>query len=370
MLIFEILFYSFLAIVGIQLIFYTFIFGRFSTSKLQETTKKNIGVSVIICAKNEAENLKEHLPFFVEQDYKTFELVLINDNSSDDTLEVMETFKKQCENIKIVDVKPVEKYWGNKKYPLTLGIKAATHNFLLFTDADCKPLSKEWISQMSAHFSNEKSIIIGYGAYEKIKGSFLNLLIRFETFMTAVQYFSYAKIGMPYMGVGRNLAYKKELFFEANGFINHMDKTSGDDDLFVNQMGNKTNVALCISEESFTESKPKTTFKSWIFQKRRHISTAVHYKPKHKILLALFYISQVFFWILGSLLLIVLFQWKIVIGLIALRFIAQYTTLYLSSKKLNETGLILFIPFLEIFLIIFQFFIFIKNLSSKPHHWK
>ncbi|MDG5492794.1 glycosyltransferase [Psychroserpens sp. SPM9] len=368
--VFEILFYIFIVIIGIQLIFHGIIFGKFATHKPPATTKKNRAVSVIICAKNEAENLKLNLPYFIDQDYESFEIVLINDSSTDDTLEVMEAFKAQHNNLKIVNVKPVEKFWGNKKYALTLGIKAASNNLLLFTDADCKPLSKHWITEMSAHFSNQTAIILGYGAYQKIKGSFLNLIIRFETFMTAVQYFSYAKIGWPYMGVGRNLAYKKELFFEANGFIDHIDKMSGDDDLFINQMATKANVAICVSKDSFTESLPKTTFKSWMLQKRRHISTAVHYKMKHKILLTVFYVSQILFWLLGSLLLAMLFQWKIVLALIILRFLIQYINLYLASKKLNETRLILFLPVLEIVLILFQFFIFIKNLSSKPHHWK
>lgn len=370
MVIFEILFYTFIVIVGIQLIFYGIIFGRFTIHKPKPPTSKNIGISIIICAKNEAVNLYENIPLLLKQEHNNFELVLINDNSSDETLEVMKTFKTQHDNIKIVDVKPVEKFWGNKKYALTLGIKVATHDFLLFTDADCKPLSKHWITEMSNCFTNEKSIVIGYGAYKKIKGSLLNLLIRFETFMTAVQYFSYAKLGLPYMAVGRNLAYKKAQFFEASGFMGHINIMSGDDDLFVNQVATKTNVALCISKESFTESIPKTTFKSWILQKRRHISTARHYKPQHKFLLALFYISQLLFWILSIVLLVFIFQWKIVVALIAVRYIIQYINLYLISKKLNETVLIFFLPLLEILLITFQFFIFIKNLSSKPHHWK
>jgi glycosyltransferase involved in cell wall biosynthesis len=370
MLIFEILFYTFIVIVGIQLIFYGIIFGRFATYKPIKATQKNIGISVIICAKNEADNLTENIPLILEQHYKPFELVLINDNSSDETLEVMERFKQEHNQIKIVDVKPVEKFWGNKKYALTLGIKAATYDYLLFTDADCQPLSKQWISEMSSHFTNEKSIVIGYGAYKKVKGSLLNALIRFETFMTAVQYLSYAKIGLPYMAVGRNLAYKKAQFFEANGFINHMDIMSGDDDLFINQVATKNNVALSVCEKSFTESIPKSSFRSWILQKRRHISSARHYKPQHQFLLALFYVSQVLFWALAIILLLFLFQWKIVVGLIIIRFITQYIVLYFSSKKLNETALIIFLPFLEILLISFQFFIFIKNLISKPHNWK
>ncbi|WP_040278368.1 glycosyltransferase [Psychroserpens damuponensis] len=370
MFLFEILFYTFIVIIFVQVIFYGFIFGKFATLKQKKVSHSNQPVSVIICAKNEADNLKTNLPFIVSQSHPSFEVVLINDNSSDHTLKVMEAFKKDYEHIKIVNIQPNEKFWGNKKYALTLGIKAAKHNTLLFTDADCKPLSKHWINEMSARFNSEKALVIGYSPYHKIKGSLLNLLIRFETFMTAVQYFSYASIGLPYMAVGRNLAYTKDLFFEANGFMSHMNVKSGDDDLFVNQIATSENTNLCISKHSFTESIPKKTFKSWFLQKRRHISTANHYKLKHKILLSLFYISQFLFWVLAVTLLANLYQWKIVLGLVVLRFIIQYTTLYSVSTKLKEKSLVMYTPFLELFLIIIQFFIFIKNLTSKPNHWK
>ncbi|SDR95599.1 Glycosyltransferase, catalytic subunit of cellulose synthase and poly-beta-1,6-N-acetylglucosamine synthase [Formosa sp. Hel1_31_208] len=366
----EVLFYVFVIFVVIQLVYYGIIFGSLAAYEPREASPKKIGVSVIICAKNEAENLKVNLPYILAQDYPTFELILINDHSSDETLELMKSFKNDNHRIKIVDVKPIEKFWGNKKYALTLGIKAATYDFLLFTDADCKPTSNRWISRMSNQFTNEKDLIIGYSPYKKTKGSLLNILIRFETFMTAVQYLSYARIGHTYMAVGRNLAYKKDLFYEARGFMNHMDIRSGDDDLFVNQVATKKNTALCISKDSFTTSLPKTTLKAWILQKRRHISTAKHYKPIHQIMLALFYVSQIGFWILGITLLILMFQWEMVVALIILRFGVQYTSLYLSSKKLEETSVITFLPILEFLLITFQFFIFIKNISSKPQHWK
>nr|WP_321244208.1 glycosyltransferase [uncultured Psychroserpens sp.] len=371
MLIFEVLFYSFIVVVVIQVIFYGFIFGKFATTKQKKVSNSNQPpISVIICAKNEAENLKQNVPFILSQSYSSFEIVLINDNSSDHTLKVMEAFKNDNENIKIVNVQPIEKYWGNKKYALTLGIKAAKHNTLLFTDADCKPISKHWISEMSARFDSEKILVLGYGPYQKIRGSLLNLLIRFETFMTAVQYVSYTNIGLPYMGVGRNLAYKKDLFFEANGFMSHMNIKSGDDDLFVNQIATPKNSTICISKNSFTESIPKKTFKSWCLQKRRHISTASHYKLKHKILLSLFYCSQFLFWTLATVLLAFLYQWQLILGLVLLRFIIQYTTLYSASAKLDEKSLIIYTPILELLLIIIQFFIFMQNLSSKPKHWK
>ncbi|NRA91934.1 MAG: glycosyltransferase, partial [Psychroserpens sp.] len=324
----------------------------------------------IICAKNEAENLKKFVPDLLSQTFPKFELVLINDNSKDDSLLVMESFKERHSNITIVNVKPNEAFWGSKKYALTLGIKAAKYDFLLFTDADCKPISEEWVQEMSSHFTNSKSIVLGYGSYKKIKGSFLNKLIRYETLLTAMQYFSLAKTGSPYMGVGRNLAYRKALFFQSNGFMSHMQLQSGDDDLFINQVADNTNTAIALTPNSFTESIPKKTFKAWMLQKRRHISTAKHYKFKHKLVLALFYISQLLFWILSIVLLSNLFQWKIVIGLLTLRLVVQLVSLFKNSQVFNEKDLPFLSPLLEVFLIAFQFFIFIQNLISKPKHWK
>lgn len=368
------LFYIFIVVIIVQLFFYGFVFGQISKlipkRQDQSSSLSNIPISVIICAKNEAKNLKNFLPFIIAQDYPNFEIVLINDDSSDKTLKVMEAFKAEHNNIKIVNVKSIEAFWGNKKYALTLGIKAATHNHLLFTDADCQPVSKYWILEMSSQFTKTKSIILGYGAYKKDKKSFLNKLIRFETFLTAVQYMSYAKLGQPYMGVGRNLAYTKNTFFEARGFMDHMNIRSGDDDLFVNQIADANNTAICISKDSFTESTPKKSYKAWTRQKQRHVSTAKHYKSQHKSALALFYISQLAFWLLGIVLLSLLFHWQIVIGLIILRYSVLFTSLTIAAKKLNEKDLIFWVPILELFLISTQFSIFIKNLISKPTHWE
>lgn len=367
----EYLLIAFIVIFCIQLIYYVFIFGSFSFSKKKPTENNfDLPVSVIICAKNEAKNLTENLPLFLKQNYKNFELVLINDCSHDKTLKVLEQFKKESTiDVKIVDVAANEQFWGSKKYALTLGIKAASFEHLLFTDADCIPVSESWITEMANNFRNEHQIVLGYGSFKKIKKSWLNKLIRFESILTAVQYFGYAKIGIPYMGVGRNLAYTKSVFFKVNGFANHMYIKSGDDDLFINQVATKQNTAISCSQNSFTESIPKTNFKNWIHQKRRHISTASLYKPAHKFLLGLFFISQLLFWILGIVLLCLLYKWRLVAILVFARILFLYMIIGYSAKKLNERDLILFIPFFEIFLILTQMFIFIKNMISKPTHW-
>ncbi len=366
----SILFYAFIAVVSIQVTYYLSFLFSFAVKRAETRLKKNIPISVIICAKNETENLKTNLPLILEQDYPTFELVLVNDSSSDDSLDIMKEFDKKHTNIKLVDVKTIETFWGNKKYALTLGIKASKYDFLVFTDADCAPNSNKWLAHVSSNFSNEKSIVLGYGAYAKKGFSFLNKLIRFETVMTALQYFSYANLGLPYMGVGRNMAYRKELFFNNSGFNSHMNLRSGDDDLFINKVANRNNTSACFTKESFTISEPKTSFRDWILQKRRHISTAKFYKPLHQFLLGLFYSSQLLFWILGILLLVLKYPWEWIVVLITLRFIIQLLCFGLTAKKLNEVDLIFLSPILELFLILTQLSIFIANLISKPKHWK
>lgn len=371
MLVLEILFYSFILVVLLEIIIYVFIYGRFAFLKAQKIIPNNLQpVSVIVCAKNEEENLKAHLSSLINQSYPNFELVLVNDSSNDNTLEVMEDFAQHHQNVKIVDVKEVETFWGNKKYALTLGIKAAKNELLLFTDADCKPVSNHWIAEMVSQLQGETVIVLGYGAYNKVKNSFLNKLIRFETLLAALRYFSFAKLGSAYMGVGRNLAYTKSSFFKANGFMSHMRIKSGDDDLFVNQVATSKNTTICFTKTSFTTSVPKLIFKTWMDQKRRHISTSKYYQNKHKIALAGLYSLQILFWILGILLIALNHMLLPVLAIIGTRLLFLYIVFGSTCKKLNDKDVVLLIPILEICLIITHLYIFIHNLISKPYHWK
>jgi glycosyltransferase involved in cell wall biosynthesis len=362
--------YFFIAVVAVQLVYYLIVFGKFAFAKVQKSNPKRISISVIVCAKNEAENVVRFIPLLAEQDYPDFEILLIDDASSDTTLEIFEEFEKQYSNVRLIKVENNEAFWGNKKYALTLGIKASKKDYLVFTDADCYPTSKDWIKTMSSQFTMQKTIVLGYGAYEKVANSFLNKIIRFETLITAVQYFSWAKNGHPYMGVGRNLAYKKEEFYNVKGFINHMKIRSGDDDLFINQVAKSKNTAICYSPESFTYSQPKTSFKDWFHQKRRHVSTARFYKSFDRVQLAVFYASQLLFIILPIILLAFQYQWILVLSLIGFRYLFTWITLGFASGKLKEKDVMYWFPIIEIVLIFTQLNIFITNIFSKPVHWK
>ena len=365
----------FILVVIIQLVYWLFIFGKFAflpenqTSIEKESLQENeIPVSVIIAARNEAHNLKNFLPKILSQDYNNFEVILINDASTDETDQIITDFQKTHKNLKVIHLEATASYTGNKKNALTKGIEAASNNHLLFSDADCEPVSQNWIAEMTSQFDEHIKIILGYGAYKK-EPSFINKLIRYETLLTAIQYFSYTKAGLPYMGVGRNLAYKKELFQQTAGYESHANLRSGDDDLFINQIATKQNTVICFMANSFTASKPKKSFMAWFQQKRRHISTADHYKPIHRFLLGLFYFSQFTFWVLAILLLIFSHNWQLVTILVVIRLILHYIAIYKSSLKLNEKDLIFLFPILDFVLVFTQLGLFLTNSITKPKHW-
>lgn len=364
------IFCLFIAVVVVQFLYYIFVFGKFSFAKIQTPTTKQIPISIIVCAKNEEENVKKLIPLLAEQNYHTFEIVLIDDASSDATLDIFEEFEKQYSNIKLVKVENNEAFWGNKKFALTLGIKAAKYDYLLFIDSSCYPTSKDWIASMSSQFTMKRNIVLGYGGYEKRANSLLNKIIRFDTLLTATQYFSWANIGKPYMGVGRNMAYKREEFFKVRGFIDHMKIRSGDDDLFINQAATSANTAICYLPESFTYSNPKTTFKSWFTQKRRQVYTTKHYKMFDRYQLSIFYITQLLFLVLPAILLAYQFQWIAVLSVIGFRYIFAWITLGFAAGKLNEKDVMYWFPIIEIILIFTQLHIILTNKFSKPQHWK
>ena len=349
---------------------YFILFSKFTFLPPPKSEEKveNYPVSVIVCAKNEAENLKINIPLWLQQEYPSFELILINDASTDDTQEVIEFFAQKDSRVHTVTIENNEAFWGNKKYALTLGIKRAINARMIFTDADCRPATRHWIQIMASHFSEEKQLVLGYGAYEKRTG-FLNRIIRFETLMTAIQYFSYNKAQMTYMGVGRNLGYTAKLYYDNRGFMSHMQVNSGDDDLFVNEAATTTNTAICYDQSAFTYSLPKKTFKEWILQKRRHITTSKYYKQKHRFYLGVYYIFNLLFWGLSLTTLLVL-DWKIPLGLITFRFLMQYIFVGSGAKLLREKNLIPLLPFYDLFLVLVQFCIFISNKISKPVRWK
>ncbi len=290
--------------VGIQLIFILGIFTKLlyhndHEPNLESKNTKKPGVSIVVAAWNELENLKELLPILEAQEYADFEIIVADDRSYDGTYDYLLFNDGGYSKVIFVRISDVPTHFTAKKYAVTMGIKKATKEIILLTDADCRPTSSQWLAQMVEQLTQGKDIVLGFSPYQYHEGG-LNALIRYETFQTAVQYFSFALSKIPYMGVGRNLMYRKELFWASNGFASHLELLGGDDDLFVNQASNKENVAVCISPEAHTISEPKKTWNEWITQKRRHLSVGKRYKFRDKFLLGILALSHVlcwFFWL-------------------------------------------------------------------------
>lgn len=298
----NIIFGLFVGATVVQILFYVLVFSRLAfyskNNKNTDTVKKENDlppISVVICAKNEAPNLSKNLPIILEQVYPNFEVLVVNDASEDNTLGVLHSFQSVYKQLRILNVKDAEKRGYGKKFALSTGICAATYDYLLLTDADCLPNSRFWIRDMARLFSKEKQIVLGYGPYFVQKG-WLNKWVQFETLYTALQYFSFALMGYPYMGVGRNLAYHRSLFEQANGFKQHQHIPSGDDDLFVGQVAQRVNTTICLQQTTFCYSTPPSTFQEWYQQKHRHLSTGKHYAFTHQLLLGSLSLSHFLFY--------------------------------------------------------------------------
>jgi len=351
---------------GIQMFYFLYFYFRIIFRvKKKQLKDNNKAVSVIISAKNEADNLKNFLPKILNQNYTKFEIIVINDASGDETLNVLNEFAEKYKQLKIINI---TRSLG-KKNAVTKGIEASKYDFLLFTDADCYPVSENWILSMIQGFDNNSEIVLGYGAYEYEK-SFLNKLIRFDTLFIAMKYLSFAKAGFPYMGVGRNLAYKKSLFINNKGFNSHKNILSGDDDLFVSEVANKKNVAFVTTISGITKSVPKKTWKELLHQKTRHLTTGVKYKFIHKILLGIEVFSQLIFYL--SLIYLCLLQVSVYQALI-LYFVRLIFLIYLSvkfSKVLNEKKNIIFIPIFDVLIPLLNLYAAISNRFIKKSTWK
>lgn len=355
----------------IQLIYYLIVFIKVASFKSEEKkfTNTKEPVSIIICARNEAENLTNHLPLLLKQDYPDFEVVVVNDCSDDESQDILENFQAQFPHLRTSQIKHDEKFTHGKKLALTIGIKAAKNEWLLLTDADCIPSGVNWLSSMQRNFTSENEIVLGYGGYIEEKG-FLNKLIRFDTFFIALQYLSFAMIKVPYMGVGRNLAYRKSLFMKNKGFASHAHILSGDDDLFINEVANGGKTAVEFSPEAHTRSVPKNQFGLWTNQKKRHLSTGKYYKFLHQLLLGGEISSRLLFYIAVLLSIINSETWILGLSVLFFRWIIQIMVFNGAMNKLNEKKILLFSWLFDLILPLLNIFLYsINSFNSKQNKW-
>lgn len=351
---------------SIILAYYLFFFLRIALPfKAAKEEERPDPVSVIIAAKNEAGNLKRFIPLIMNQKGVEFEVVVVNDCSWDETQDVLHDFEEKYDNFRYTAFCENGDFEGGKKLAVSLGIKAAQYPNLVFTDADCYPMSEHWLRQMATTLMRKK-VVLGFSPYRAEQG-LLNALIRYDAYRIGLTYLALAKAGIPYMGVGRNMGYHSYLFFDQKGFSSHMHLASGDDDLFINQIAHGKNTATLYTTESMMESLPKNTWRDWMRQKRRHLTTFSEYKLQHQFLLALLPFSQWIF--IGAFLVMLLSNYKSewVLTLFFAKWILQTVIHFYAMRRLASANLFFKSMVLEPLLMMFYLWLaFLKIV--KPRH--
>lgn len=364
---------------AVQMAYHWVLFRRLAFYKKRERACSYEPVSVIVCARDAYEYLLDLIPVLLNQDYPDYEVVIVNDCSQDQTEEYLKDLARNNPKINLVNLTQNLNFFHGKKFPLSMGIKSARYDLLLLTDADCVPTNSQWIKEMVKAYDRDTEIVVAYGPYFERKG-LLNKLIRFDTLYIAMQYLSLALAKKPYMGVGRNLSYRKSTFMKNKGFTSHYNIPSGDDDLFISQVANKKNTDVYIDAINRVESEPKRTWGTWIRQKKRHYSTGIKYKPQtnrvlglllgsrlayYPTLIALFFMPHAFNISFGEI------YYFIIIGLFALtHYVTQFVIYHKSAKQLGEKHLgLIFTPIYDCFFMIFTTVLGVWSTFFKPKGW-
>lgn len=353
----------------IQVFYYLFFYLRLALFHPVKDIPDTEPVSVIIAARDEARNLESFLPVVLEQDYPDYEVIVVNDCSEDNTGEVLEAFSVKYPGLHVTTIKKDDKFRHGKKLALTIGIKAAKHEFLLFADADCRPAGPYWIRDMQRNFGTGKEFVLGYGGYFPGKG-FLNPVIRLDTVWIAMQYLGFALAGVPYMGVGRNLAYRKSVFFTNRGFAGHTRLDSGDDDLFVNALARKHNTGVELSHTAHTRSVPKSSFREWLVQKKRHLTTGSYYRFSSKFLLGLEWFTRVLTYAGFALLLFLSDLYIPLVAAFLFRWVLMLTVFKFAMSRLNEKNLLLYSLLYDLVQPLLNLIFFLSNkVQATNNKW-
>lgn len=364
------LFYIFLACAFIQVIYIFFFYFKLAFGKLKTNQFSGyMPISVIVAANNEERNLLELIPKILNQNYTDFELIIVDDRSYDDTYDKLRELYGNEPRVHILRIEEVHDHTSAKKFALTMGIKAAKNERLVFIDADCWPVSYNWLREIAEACKPQTAFVLGLSQYEKEKG-FLNLFIRFETLVTAIQYLSFAAQRMPYMGVGRNLSYTKSMFLAVKGFHPFNKLIGGDDDLFVHLHSNSKNTEIVIIPDAQTRSIPKKTMEEWIHQKKRHLSVGKKYKSSTKIKLGLWHLTQIGFWWLLVPVLVFYSDPTIVLTIVGTRLFLLLLSYGYIIKKIKDKIPLYLLPILDLTYTFYYFAIGLVSLRAKSVQWK
>lgn len=319
-------------------------------------------VSIIIAARNEEKNLEKCLNALLQCRYDaSVKIIVVNDRSTDRSEKILEQYSKENAQISFITIYDTPEGFPPKKYALTCGIETAETDILLFTDADCI-VPENWIRAMAGAFRKEIEIVLGPGPYFRYPG-LLNLLIQYETLHTAFLFLGLAAIGRPYMGLGRNIGYRKSFFRKNKGFTSGIKSLSGDDDLLVNHHGTSGNVRVELSAPVYSE--PKISWGAWFRQKLRHGSAGKYYTPESIQMLAYFQISWMVTIFIG--LVVSILNPIGSMSLLLIFFYLRFLCLKVAGKTQGTVfNIFVFLPLLEGLFFLYHIVVIPASLLKRP----
>ena len=367
----------FLLTLIVQLCIHWIRFSRLAFTKKHPTMKPDNElepVSVVVCARDAYHHLVELIPALLSQDYPQFEIVVVNDCSDDETEEYLKDLERHETRVKPVQLRQHLNFFNGKKYPLSLGIKSASYDLLLLTDADCRPTSNQWLRSVVGCYGKNTEMVVGYAPTENT-GGLLNTLVRFNAVQRALIYLSAALAGRPYMGIGKDLSYRQQLFFRNKGFTSHYGMPEGDDDLFVSQVATRRNTSVHLDAENTVVCASPSSFGTWARQQSRRYTTITRHRRGPKAFAATHYWSQLLFYATFIALFFlppayslpleipyVAYYYPVLAMLFLLRYITQLIVYRGASRRLGERGLL---PGLIIWDFLFAFLTPIFRLSGR-----
>jgi cellulose synthase/poly-beta-1,6-N-acetylglucosamine synthase-like glycosyltransferase len=270
-----------------------FLLKKVLTDKSDIENTLDNGISVIIAARDEEQNIKTVIKYLDKQRYPKdlFEVIIVDDNSTDSTFFLATNEISGLNNF--YAYRNEEKNILGKRAALQYGISKAKFDFILITDADCKP-QEDWISAFSKKFSSRYDFLIGIAPFIKNNG-IVNFLSRFENLKNNLLSFYLIKLGFPYTAAARSFGFSKSKFYQLNGYKNTTDTLSGDDDLLLREaVKNNLTVSCVVENNSLVFSETKRTFKEYFFQRSRHTQSSHVYLLTHKIILSIWHLLNIF----------------------------------------------------------------------------
>ncbi|MDR3141609.1 MAG: glycosyltransferase [Tannerellaceae bacterium] len=353
----------------VQLSYYAISYNRpYKKMKMRAADKNREAettppVSVIVYTRNESYNLKKYLPSLLSQDYPSYEVIVINDGSTDESDDVLKLFEHDYKHLYHTFIPQESKYLSRRKLSLTLGIKAAKNDVLLFTEADCRPISKDWIRAMAQNYTSDTNLVLGFCAYTEGIG-FLHKLISYDNLINGLEYLSSALKNNPFGGNGKNLSYRRRLFFEHKGFSKSLSLHAGDDDLFVNETADSLNTQVEYSKRSITKMAPVERFVIWKNMKISRAATQRRYKGRQSLFYRMEKAASLLFLLAVSASIVLGLAGNLVVSGIALAsYIVLFTTkavvLKRSAAMLQQKMSIALLPLLEIIQPLFDLYIYV-----------